>query len=333
MTVPPRRSIVLTTVLAVLALVAGTMGAHADEIGDKQAEAEIVAGRLADQARAIVALDKEHRAAQEGLVQAEVALDQAETELIGASKRQDEARRLLVAHAQAAYVSGGSISMVGRLATGVASDGVARHTYLRLVTGEDRQAVGRMQAAREDLELQRGRLDDARRRAADQAGTVSDDLEELGQAMTSQRALVSRVEGELGSLVAAEQARAQEAARQEQARRDTEEAAARAARVATPSAAAAAPSVPAAASTPPPPAGPALSMDEAFACIRQLESGNNYKSPSGGAYQFLDPTWQSLGYEGAAEDHPPAMQDEAARRLQARSGWSQWSVAPLCGLV
>ena len=87
----------------------------------------------------------------------------------------------------------------------------------------------------------------------------------------------------------------------------------------------------AAASEPAP--GPALSMDEAFACIRQLESGNNYSSPSGGAYQFLDDTWQSLGYEGAAEDHPPAVQDEGARRLQARSGWGQWTVAPLCGLI
>jgi septal ring factor EnvC (AmiA/AmiB activator) len=308
------------------ALGVGAVGAGADEIGDKQAEAELVAGRLAEQARAIVALDKDHRAAQDQLVQAEAALDQAETELIGSSKRQDEARRLLVAHAQAAYVSGGSISMVGSLATGASSDGVARNTYLRLVTGEDRQAVGRMKAAREDLELRRGRLDDARRQAADQADAVTGDLEQLQHAMASQRALVSRVEGELGTLVAAEQSRAQEAARQEQARRDAEQAAARASQPA-----AAAPSVLAASSKPAPRA--VLSMEEAFACIRQLESGNNYSSPSGGAYQFLDETWHSLGYDGAAEDHPPAAQDYAARQLQSRSGWGQWSVAPLCGLV
>ena len=184
-----------------------------------------------------------------------------------------------------------------------------------------------MRAAREDLEIRRGLLDAARRRAADQADVVGGDLEELEHAMTAQRAQVARIDGELSTLVAAEQAQVAEAARQQQALRDAEAAAARD----TTPAAASGGSVLAAASEPAP--GPALSMDEAFACIRQLESGNNYSSPSGGAYQFLDDTWQSLDYPGAAEDHPPAAQDEGARRLQARSGWGQWSVAPLCGLI
>ncbi|MEA2972149.1 MAG: resuscitation-promoting factor RpfB [Actinomycetota bacterium] len=328
MTAPPRRSILLTALLTVCALLAGTVGAGADQIGDKQAEAEEVAGRLADQARDIVALDKEHRAAQDRLEQTEVALDQAATELVGASLRQEDARRLLVAHAQAAYVSGGSVSFVGNLANGTGPDGVARNTYLRFVTGEDRQAVGRMRAAREDLEIRRAQLDAARRRAADQADVVGGDLEELQHAMTAQRAQVARIDGELATLVAAEQAQAAEVARQQQALRDADAAAAAARNV---PAAASGGSILAAASAPAP--GPALSMDEAFAGIRQLESGNNYSSPSGGAYQFLDDTWQSLDYTGAAEDHPPAVQDEGARRLQARSGWGQWSVAPLCGLI
>ncbi len=329
MTAPLRRSILLPVMLTVLALVVGTVGAGADEIGDKQAEAEIVAGRLAEQARTIVALDKEHRAAEDRLGQVQVALDQAEMELVGASTRQEEARRLLVAHAQAAYVSGGSVSFVGNLANGAAPDGVARNTYMRFVTGEDRQAVGRMRAAREDLEIRRSQLDSARRRAADQADVVGGDLEELQHAMTAQRAQVARVDGELASLITAEQARAEEAARQQRALRDAEAAAARA--TSPPAAAAAAPSVLAAASTPAPLV--ALSMEEAFACIRQLESGNNYSSPGGGAYQFLDATWQSLDYTGSAQDHPPATQDEGARRLQARSGWGQWTTAPLCGLI
>jgi len=329
MTAPPRRSIVLTTVLALVALVVGATGAGADEIGDKEAEAEIVAGRLADQAREIVALDKEHRSAQERLVQAEASLAQAEMELTGASKRQEEARQLLVIHAQTAYVSGGSISMVGSLATGATPDGVARRTYMRVVTGEDRQAVGRMKAAREDLELRRRQLDQASREAADQAGTVSGDLEELQHAMNAQRAQVTRVSGELALLVSAEQGRAAEAARQQRILLDAQAAEAAAARAAEARANVAAPTILAAASV----VSGILSLDEAFACIRQLESGNNYSSPSGGAYQFQDPTWQSLGYTGAAEDHPPATQDEGARKLQARSGWGQWSVAPLCGLI
>ncbi|MDQ4068480.1 MAG: transglycosylase family protein, partial [Actinomycetota bacterium] len=92
---------------------------------------------------------------------------------------------------------------------------------------------------------------------------------------------------------------------------------------------------PAPAPAPSPATGPgaSASVDATFACIRQLESGNNYSSPGGGAYQFQDATWRSLGYSGSAQDHPPAVQDEAARKLQARDGWAPWTTAPLCGRV
>ena len=79
--------------------------------------------------------------------------------------------------------------------------------------------------------------------------------------------------------------------------------------------------------------GPSASVDATFACIRQLESGNNYKAAGGGAYQFQDATWHSLGYSGTASDYPPAVQDEAARKLQARDGWAPWTTAALCGRV
>jgi len=40
----------------------------------------------------------------------------------------------------------------------------------------------------------------------------------------------------------------------------------------------------------------------------------------------LPRTWRTLGYPGLPHEAPPEMQDEAARRLQARSGWGQWPV-------
>jgi len=66
-------------------------------------------------------------------------------------------------------------------------------------------------------------------------------------------------------------------------------------------------------------------------CIRQLESGNNYSAPGGGAYQFLDSTWHAMGYSGTASDAPPTQQDEAAVRLQQQAGWGQWTTAGRCG--
>jgi hypothetical protein len=68
-----------------------------------------------------------------------------------------------------------------------------------------------------------------------------------------------------------------------------------------------------------------------WAALRQCESGGNYQENTGngfyGAYQFSASTWTNLGYPGRPDQAPPAMQDAAAQKLQARSGWGQW---PAC---
>lgn len=72
-------------------------------------------------------------------------------------------------------------------------------------------------------------------------------------------------------------------------------------------------------------------IDDAFAKLRKCESGNRYDLNTGngyyGAYQFAAKTWQRLGYSGFPHEAEPAVQDEAARKLQAKSGWGQW---PAC---
>ena len=65
-----------------------------------------------------------------------------------------------------------------------------------------------------------------------------------------------------------------------------------------------------------------------WAELRQCESGGNYAIDTGngyyGAYQFSAATWHGLGYPGLPNQATPAVQDQAAERLQARSGWGQW---------
>lgn len=77
-------------------------------------------------------------------------------------------------------------------------------------------------------------------------------------------------------------------------------------------------------------AASAASPDD-FARLRQCESGGNYAANTGngfyGAYQFALGTWRALGYPGMPHHAAPGRQDEAARRLQAAAGWSQW---PAC---
>ena len=65
--------------------------------------------------------------------------------------------------------------------------------------------------------------------------------------------------------------------------------------------------------------------------LRECESGDDYQANTGngyfGAYQFSQQTWADLGFPGRPDLEPPAMQDSAAQKLQAESGWSQW---PAC---
>ena len=85
--------------------------------------------------------------------------------------------------------------------------------------------------------------------------------------------------------------------------------------------------------TPKAPVAPATSAggDDAWAGLRKCESGGNYADNTGngyyGAYQFALGTWHGLGYPGLPSAASPAVQDQAAKALQARSGWGQW---PAC---
>jgi hypothetical protein len=77
---------------------------------------------------------------------------------------------------------------------------------------------------------------------------------------------------------------------------------------------------------------PRIPLDgDVWARLRRCESGGRYDIKTGngfyGAYQFVPGTWRGLGFSGMPHQAPPHIQDEAAQKLQARSGWGQW---PAC---
>jgi len=305
--------------------------AGADAIDDKRAEADRLTNELSAQAQRVIDADRATRAAEAGMADAQESLRQAENGVRVATQHQDEARARLAGQAVDAYTHGGSISVLGKRLR-ANSDLVVYDTYLSLVAGMDRSAVEGLRATRQDLGARKALLATTVARAKDEAARIASEKSTLLAAEDTQKANLSKVNGEVASLVAAEQAR-----------RLAQAAAARPVPVPTLAIAAAGGPQPAAAAgpsaaaspAPPPASAPAPSSNgDAWACIRQLESGNNYSDPGGGAYQFVDSTWQSLGYSGAAEDYPPDVQDAGARELQAREGWAPWpNTARMCGLL
>jgi len=298
--------------------------ANAAPLDQMKAEAAALATKLGEQARTIVGLDRRYREATDRVAGAQAAVSNAENGLAAVQRRHAEARSRLIGDARLAYVSGGVNIGFKFSAPGGSPEAVSRTTYLRLVSGQERRSLESLRAAREDLSAQKERQDQARQSARAQAARAGHDRVAAQSAMAEQRALLSRVNGQVATLL-----------KQEQARRDGATAAARN-QIRAPGSTPASGS-PGVGPRPRPrftPSGPDTApgvVDEVFACIRQLESGNRYGSIGGGAYQFQDPTWQSLGYKGTARDASPEVQDEAARRLQARDGWRPWTTAPLCG--
>ena len=303
--------------VALLASVTQQAVAGGDTLEGKRAEAARLANELEAQARRVVDLDRRHRQAMSRVADIDASVRHAESGVRSALEQQNEARRRLQVQAVEAYMRGGSYTVIAKLKAG--SEIALYDTYLGIAAGYDRNAVEGFRGAREDLEARRGALEHALKRARGEAAQLQSDRAALDRAASAQRARVAQLNGEVAALVAAEQSRRAALA-------------ANAARIQAQALTPAPRASPTPAVAPRSATAPSSSSDP-FACIRQLESGNNYRDPNGGAYQFQDATWQSLGYSGSAEDAPPAVQDEAARRLQARDGWGPWTVAPLCGLV
>ena len=262
----------------------------------KEAEAKRVADQLEAQAARVVALSRALEQARAWSQQTDAAVADAETALRATEAAVAASRTRLERHAVDAYMRGGAAVVFSQFWSSD-SKTPARHEYLKLAAGADRSAIDQLKAAREDLQARRAHLSSVREDARSATAKLRADQAALETAIAAQRAVLGRLKGELAKLIADEQARR----REEMIRR------ARAAHDGH--------------------------LGGTFACIRQLESSNNYRAPGGGAYQIIEPTWHGLGQDGRAEDAPPETQDAMAVELQRRSGWGPWTTAAACGAV
>lgn len=245
--------------------------------------------------------------------------------------------------------------------SGNGPDLAVRAEYVSVASGNLKDSIDRFRTSRRELSSAQAQLVVQQRQSGEALATVGQTRQEALAEAASEQARLDSLQGRLTELVASQraqqQAQAKAAAAAVAARPTTQGLPVNGGLVAVVQAVVApapAPAAPVPAAPPTtfpktvpsttPPASPPSSAAPAPAGstgdggaggvwlqLRECESGDDYQANTGngyfGAYQFSQQTWTDLGFPGRPDLGSPAMQDSAAQKLQAESGWSQW---PAC---
>ena len=318
---------------ALVVSIAFPVATRAVTVADKRAQAARLKAEVDAQAERIAAADRKLRLASYDVHDADARMRSAQARVEAAQAVLVTARRRLASRAVNAYVHGGQVSFVEQIVGSDGADLELRRHYIDAALRSDRLAIESLQRTRDEMVASERGLREARQAAQQSVERVRASRDQVASTEAVQRANLLQVRGELGDLVRQQQQRDFAAALSRAERAAGVPQQSPAAPPAPPPDAVSAPAPTTTATSAPPtaPVDPPSSPGGIWACIREKESGNNYRAPGGGAYQFQLATWQSLGGTGLPEDAPPAVQDEMAIKLQQRSGWSQWSTAAACG--
>ncbi|HEX2048769.1 MAG TPA: NlpC/P60 family protein [Acidimicrobiales bacterium] len=211
---PRHRRLGVLVGIALLYPLVTASGSFADPIGDKRAEAARLQEQLEKQGERVSVLAERSNRARLKVSEVEVSLARTQADVARSDERLQVVRGRLAQAAVLAYVHGGSNALIGQLVRGGRDDMVVRTQYLRVTSADQRRIIGEVRSARQDLEFHSSRLETERKAAADAAEAAESASQEAVEAEDAQRAVLGRVTGELGELVAAEQARKEaEAAR------------------------------------------------------------------------------------------------------------------------
>ena len=200
----------LWVVLATLGLVtvAGVVApAGADQLSDKKAEAASVADKLAALDSRAMELNAQYEQARFELSQIQGRLDAAKVLSQQTAAEADSRRDDLRQYAVAAYQTGNDSPEFDALITNDAETGVQKRSYLQTISGSRQDLVDALNAAKQKADEDAVR----EKKLSDEASSRSAEIEQMKNAADAaageQRALNSKVQGELKVLVDAENAR------------------------------------------------------------------------------------------------------------------------------
>jgi cell wall-associated NlpC family hydrolase len=207
--------IVVTGALVLSCTIVGAGRVGADEITDKQAQAEQITAKLVELDTRMALLGEEYN-------QARMRLDQVQVDIDDAARRVDAANRELArrqaeldSYAVAAYMNGGSGGATEVLLTGQGDEVGRQVEYLRVASENRRKVIDQVRIAREGADAELDRLGQAKAQAEALQRELDEKRTDTANASNRQQALLAGVTGELLQLVQDAQARSAQQADEE----------------------------------------------------------------------------------------------------------------------
>jgi cell wall-associated NlpC family hydrolase len=208
-----RRQAKRLTALVVLGAAAVSIGAvqpvAADQTSDKQAEAAQIASKLD-------ALDAQMMDLNSQYERANFELHQTQQKVADAQRLADETQQELQArqeqlrgYAVSAYQGGNDSPGLDAMLTTAPDEGVIKRAYVESVSGTRQDYVDALKTAKAAAKDDSTRLAQAQAEAERKASEIEKARTDAAAARNQQQALNDRVQGELATLVAQEQARRQ----------------------------------------------------------------------------------------------------------------------------
>lgn len=233
---------VLPTLFAIglLAAVATPSSAGADQLSDKQAEAQQVATKLDQLESRVMSLNADAETAKANLARANAAVDDAQQRVDEANSELDRHRSELQRYAVQAYVSGADNPAVDAMLTSTGDVAPQRRGYIEVASGNRQDLLDEVEHTKQRAQEEGERLAEAQANAEARTGEIQQSLDQAQAATDEQQRIKAKIDSDVATLVAqdlqrkAEEAQAAAAAQARQ--QAAQDAAARAAAASTRSA-------------------------------------------------------------------------------------------------
>ena len=208
----PLLAIALVTVVVPVAV------ARATPVDDKRAQAAQLQAQIDANGDRIAALGEQYDGAKLRLDDANRAIADAQTRYARAQQQWKAIRARLAARAAEIYMSAGSQNPLQDLDVSSVQDMMARSRYSAAMSSRDDDLLSKVSNARDQLASERKNLDASRAQAKTDVDRIASTRAQVEGANARQQQLLSRVKGELATLIAQDQQRREAQARAQAAR-------------------------------------------------------------------------------------------------------------------